>query len=278
MKFPAIIAGATLVCACTGSESSRPVLIASLPQTAEVVRQVAGPEFEVAAVATGGADPETFEPSQSLMRRVSRARAFFTTGTLPFEQSVAPALPVDAYCVDIAEDITPITGTHADAHMTDPHVWASLANLSAMAGEVADYLAVAVPDSAGAYRGRARALQTRLGNLSAEADSVLAAAGRPAFGVWHPSLSYFARDYGLRQVSVGAEHRELSPRQMRQAVDSLRSAGVAILFYDHPGQAAAAAAVAQDAGATPMLIEASPADYPAYLLQLAHIIADGTGR
>ncbi|MDE6394213.1 MAG: zinc ABC transporter substrate-binding protein, partial [Duncaniella sp.] len=53
-----------------------------------------------------------------------------------------------------------------------------------------------------------------------------------SFMVWHPSLSYFARDYGLNQVIVGnAENKDNSVNDLRTAIDSARSTGARIFFF-----------------------------------------------
>lgn len=49
--------------------------------------------------------------------------------------------------------------------------------------------------------------------------------------MWHPSLSYFARDYGLRQISLSPEGKEASVNMMQTAVDSARASGAEILFF-----------------------------------------------
>lgn len=276
---PAVIAAAILTLAsCTGRYTSgKPVLAASVAPVAAMVEAIAGPGYEVVCVTEGGADPESFEPSPSVMGKMARAEAFFTTGTLPFERPLAAALPSGAYEVNLSRELNLISGTHEDTAMTDPHIWASLTNLARMSATVEAWLADARPDSAAVYGARGEAWRRRCAAAFAAADSALGAAGRPAFGVWHPSLSYFARDFGLRQVSIGAEHRELSPRRMRAAIDSLRAARVAVLFYDHPGQSGPQA-IAAEAGAGAVLLEAAPADYVDYIVETANTVANGRVR
>ncbi len=52
-----------------------------------------------------------------------------------------------------------------------------------------------------------------------------------AFAVWHPSLSYFARDYGLEQIAVGAESKEVSPRRLKEIIDEARADSVEVFFF-----------------------------------------------
>ena len=50
-----------------------------------------------------------------------------------------------------------------------------------------------------------------------------------SFLVWHPSLSYFARDYGLHQIALGgAEHKEVSIPALREAIEEARGSGASV--------------------------------------------------
>lgn len=279
MKICALIAAAALLTltGCASKEASeKPLLVASVPQIAEVLEQVAGSGFEVVTVIDGNADVETYEPSPAVMRKVSAAEALFSTGTLPFEAAIDREVPAQAHRLRLVDEVEVIRGTHGHELEEDPHLWASLANLSALAAAIPPLLAEIVPDSAEAYQARAAALQAEMAALAAQADSLLAAAGRPAFGIWHPSLSYFARDYGLEQIAVGAEHRELTPRQMAQAVEHLREHGVKVLFYDNPAKASAVQAIAAEAGAEAVLMPGYEAPYYPALLRIAEQLSTNT--
>lgn len=277
MRFGASVylAAACLLGACTsGAQSDKDVIAVTVPQIAPMVTELAGPGYEVVTVASAGADPESFEPTQAIMRQLGQARVLFATGTLPFEATLTPALAPGSSQVDLSQNVELMYGTHADATAPDPHIWASTSNMARMSTAVEQWLVQACPDSAAAYRSRAEQYRSRCQQSWQRADSILESQGRPAFGAWHPSLSYFARDHGLRQVTVGAEHREMSPRAMRAAIDSLRSAGVGVLFYDHPGQSGPQG-VAAEAGARAVLLEAAPSDYITYTETLAQTIAHG---
>ena len=67
----------------------------------------------------------------------------------------------------------------------------------------------------------------------AQADSTVAsqmqANPAKAFAVWHPSLSYFARDYGLEQIAVGFENKEASPAHLAEVIEEAKEDGVRVL-------------------------------------------------
>lgn len=49
--------------------------------------------------------------------------------------------------------------------------------------------------------------------------------------VWHPSLSYFARDYALNQVSIESEGKEASALQLKSHIDEAKSLAPHVFFY-----------------------------------------------
>ncbi len=251
-------------------------VLSPAPQMTPMLRYIGGDRINVVTVSGNNTDAEHFEPSQRTMQHVAEADIYFVTGTLPYEQALVRSMADGVLSFNLSDTIVPLYGTHTSQLSPDPHIWASLVNLKACAAFVADRLERHVPsEHTGGYTRRATRQIEQLDSLCIHARQALDSAGRPAFGIMHPSLSYFARDFGLRQISVGAEHREMSPRQMCQAVDSLRAANVKILFYDNPGQEQAAKGIAEAAGAQALLLKNNCDNYPAYLLTVARIIARG---
>jgi zinc transport system substrate-binding protein len=48
--------------------------------------------------------------------------------------------------------------------------------------------------------------------------------------IYHPALSYFARDYGLQQISIEEGGKEPSPAHLKDLVDLCRQEDVRIIF------------------------------------------------
>ena len=49
--------------------------------------------------------------------------------------------------------------------------------------------------------------------------------------MWHPSLSYFARDYGLHQISIEYNGKEASVSHLKEEIDVARASGARVFFY-----------------------------------------------
>lgn len=240
-------------CARTGTaagESDKPVVLASIPPLAAIADAIGGDRITTLTVCKADTDPETFEPTAAGRLRMGKADAYFMAGYLPFEHSLAESLQADnpaIRAVDTSRSLELVTGTHSEncdhdhSHDVDPHTWSSLRNGAEIARTVCAAICDIDPDGADIYRAN---LDSLLGRISM-ADSTIRAnldnAPSRAFIVWHPSLSYFARDYGLRQIALGVEGKDPTPARMKAAIDKASADDARVMFvqgqYDNRGAA-----------------------------------------
>lgn len=243
-----ISAAALLLASCVGKDApaDRPLLAVSIPPQAALLQELVDSAFSVVSVMPAGANPETYDPAVSERLRVNSALAYFTLGALPFEQVLTRGLDPKVEVVDAAQGIVPVTGTHAHHHHddadadddhardhgdADPHVWTSWANMARMASNMASAMSRIDPERADIYAARADSIASRCLRAQERERARLDSAGARAFAVWHPSLSYYARDLGLRQIAVGQESKEVSITALRSIVDQAREQGVRVFFF-----------------------------------------------
>lgn len=234
VKICALACGLLALSGCTGRTASngKPVLAVSIEPQRAILEQLAGDNFEIVTVLPAGANPETFDPTLTQRMSMADAEAYFTIGYLPFENVLAAE---SKRVVEVSKGIEPVMGTHSHGdhvHVeADPHVWTSLRNGKIIAVQMARTLKELDPDNAGIYDERLYALEHELDSLDAAVGQQLARAGVKSFAVWHPSLSYFARDYGLRQISVGQESKEASPAALKSVINEALADSVRVFFY-----------------------------------------------
>jgi zinc transport system substrate-binding protein len=51
------------------------------------------------------------------------------------------------------------------------------------------------------------------------------------FIVWHPSLSYFARDYNLNQISIGQEGKESTVEHIHDKIEQAKTSNAKVFFF-----------------------------------------------
>lgn len=267
---------AALVAACSGASDPRPLLVVSIEPQRYMLEQLVGDNYRIVVLMPGGENPETFELPVSRHIEVDTARAVFTVGYLPFEQALAQS--GKAHIVGTTAAITPIYGTHshttASGHThthrsADPHLWTSVRNARVMCQAMAAELTRLCPDSAAVYQARLAAYSAHLDSLDAAFAARLSAARVRSFLVWHPSLSYFARDYGLNQISVSQHNKDISPAALRQVIDHAAASGARVLFNQREYDARQIETIGQAIGAR--LAEFNPGNYD-WETELTHVV------
>lgn len=231
-----------VMAACSKGEQ-RPTLTVSIEPQRYILEQIAGPEWQINTLLDKNADPENFDPTMDVMKSVMRSRAYFRAGNMAFEDVVVSRLTEnnpDMTIVNTSREIVPIYGTHdhgshsAHSHgNADPHTWVSVRNTRAMAAEMHRAMTALDPAHADTYTANYRRLDQRLDSLDRAISATLAPKAGASFLMWHPALSYFARDYDLRQLSLGADGKEMSACGLKDKIDQAGAAGTH-LFITQP--------------------------------------------
>lgn len=261
----ASLAALTLLACKDAPPDPRPLLAAAIPPQQYFLERVAGPEFAVIAMTPPGVDPHTYEPRADRLRELSRARAYFKSG-LEFENawlarflSANPDLKVydpssalmEAAPTDAHDHAAHGDESHSDEHAHDhagrnPHIWLSprLVKLQARAMEAA--LAELYPDRRAAFAANRGRFEQELDALDAHIRQQTVGLSRRAILAYHPSWDYFARDYGLKALSIESEGREPGPAEMAALMRAARDLRVGVVFTEPELSARAANIVARE--------------------------------
>lgn len=272
--------------ACSRHDADKPVLMVSVEPQRAVLERLVGDEFEVASLLGRGSDPENFEPSMGERLRVDAAEVYFATGVLPFEERLRESS--GTRFADTSEGVEFIYGTHShaggehghdcdDGHghigTPDPHYWTSARGAKVIAANMAAVLAKLHPEMADSIRARLTRAVAHYDSLDAALARRLAPVRSRSFAVWHPSLSYFARDYGMRQLTLGADGRELSARALRAAISRARADSVAVFFYQEAVDSRQAGAMSAGIGSRLVRINPMAYDWEGQLILAADALA-----
>lgn len=288
-----LMAGVFSACRRSGADSTNGVertrVAVSIEPLRYFVSAIGGDSVDVSVVMPRGADPETFEPGVTAMKKMHSADVLLTTGLLPFERRIVGTGTEKGNVYGVAEGVTLIYGTHDAGHHhghsaaseykthgqgeADPHVWSSVENARIIAGNVVDALVSADPDRSGYYQERGRALQARLDSLAGVWSQRMAPKEGTAFVVWHPALSYFAREYGLRQIALNVDNKENSSLRLRDVIEDARSHDAGALFVAKGYNPAQTAPVAEELGVRPVEIDVMSADWEGEMEKVVNAVA-----
>lgn len=228
-----------LLAACTATSHDTPIVTVSIEPQKYILEQITGNRVEIRTLIANGANPETFDPSVNHIINLTKSIGFLRMGNIGFEAAILdkvhsenPDLPI----FNTSLGVIPVTGTHSHGPTThetvDPHTWSSVKNVKVISRNMLDAMTEIDPSNAAYYRKNYERFAAHLDSLDNALTARLAPHKGEAFMVWHPSLSYFARDYGLEQIPAGnAENKEVAMGALKDMIDHAAGHNVKVFFY-----------------------------------------------
>ncbi len=259
------------------------IITVSIEPQRYLLEALTGKEWQVNSLLGKGTDPENFDPTISDLKKLTSSGIYMTTGVLPFENALIERVgEKKLQIVDTSNGIGILTGTHhhhtdEDGKHTDdiadPHVWSSLRNAKIIAANMCEALITFDSVNAQKYQNNYERLAKMLDEKDSEIERKLKSAVHRTFVVWHPSLSYFARDYNLNQISLGTNNKELSVESLRRNIDEVRRQNASVLFIQPDMDYGRSATVAKQAGVPVVTINPTSYNFIDELSKIAEIIA-----
>jgi zinc transport system substrate-binding protein len=267
-------------CAPAKKNAGKPVVTVSIIPLRYVIERLSGGDFEAIALVPAGTNPEIYEPTAAQMKAVSESELFFQTGLLDFEQALRAGIEnnaPDLEIVDLSADLPLIEGHHGHAASgepahaltaTDPHVWLSPARMRTMAGRITEKLCAVRPDSAGKYERNRDLLISSIDSLDRHIRHSFSELDKNKILIYHPSLTYYADDYGLHQLSVETDGKEPSATALRNVVQEVRENGIRTIFYQKQLNLRTIEALCLEAGLQAVVFDPLAGDWLANLYTL----------
>jgi len=279
-KLTILLAAACLLANCAGRRTpeDKTLLYVSIAPLQEIVGGIVGDDFAIGVLVPAGASPETYEPTPRQTAELNRAQIVFNVGLIDFEQTLLQKIGKQEKIVNLSRGIDPIAGScshghhgHAHTHGVDPHLWTSPRALQRMAANAYEAIRTAYPDST-KYAQNYERLRKRLQELDARTADKLKNSGVEYFIIYHPALTYYARDYGVEQVAIEADGKEPSARRLSGIIRQAREKGIRKIFYQSQFPASAVETAARDIGAEAVQIDPMRADAIANIDEITDLI------
>lgn len=248
------------------------VAVSIVPQ-ASFVEAVGGDLVEVVTMIPPGGNPENYAPSPKIMKQVSDAQIYFSVGVAAEQNGILPRLRQlnpDMPVIDLASRVDRVYPVLEIAPgQKDPHRWMSPRRVSVMVESIGEELAKADPDHAQIYRKNMKNYQQELAKLHQEIETSLAGVTNRSFIVYHPSMGYFASDYGLTMIALEEEGKAATAQHIQQLIDRARQENIKAIFYQAEMDGKQAQTLARELGGEAQLIAPLAPDYINNLRQTA---------
>lgn len=220
-------------------EPEKKVVTVSILPERTFVEKIAGNDFKVNLLIPPGASPAAYTLLPSQLKDIAKSDLWFRIGYIGFEQSWKDKIEQankNMKVVDLSEGLdlirheTAQNGDHKHVGGVDPHIWLSPALVKKMAKRIADELTLLNPDRGPDYKLNYLKFVKEIDQLNIKIKNALKDYQGREIIVFHPSLSYYARDYGLVQYSLESGGKEPTPQHIAEVVDLARKKNIKVIY------------------------------------------------
>lgn len=267
-------------CKPSAQAEQKPTITVTLEPLRYFTEAIAGDQYQVVSMVPKGSSPETYDPTPQQLVALNKSQAYFRIGHIGFEQtwmdrlaSNSPQLKFfdTSKGIDLIHTAGHQHGDHYHAGGVEPHVWNSTNNAIILAENIYQALSELDTSYQSYYKERLDSLKQTIQQTDRTIRELLQKVDR-TFLIYHPALSYFARDYGLKQISIEDEGKEPSPAQLKTLIETCRKENIHVIFVQQEFDIRNAQLIADELGVTIIPINPLSYDWPTEMINVANAL------
>lgn len=249
-------------------DNDKPVVSVSIQPLKFFVDRLSGEMLEVNVMVPSGASPATYSPTTAQLERLSDSGIYFRIGHLGYEKvflhrlaELNPGMKV----LNLSEEVNLIRGEaiehgdHVHKGGADPHFWMSPAVMLNLLPAMRDAIIGEYPELEETVTDNYQKLYSQINELHKQWEALSLQLTHDTFMIFHPALTYLARDYGFTQVPVERGGKEPSPATLRRIIDMARSRDIPVIFIQQEFDVRSAQLISEESGAE--LVQINPLAY-----------------
>ncbi len=225
----------------TATGESKPLrVVATVGMVADVVREIGGPQVEVAQLMGSGVDPHLYKATRDDVRQIIGAEIVFSGGLMlegrlqDTLDEVAGSQPVFAVTSKLPED--QLLRPEGSAGHPDPHVWMDVAAWASCVDVISHALSTSDPAHSSDFKMRTEEYRIKLKSLHEYGLTSIASIpkDRRVLVTSHDAFGYFGRAYGLEVVGVQglSTESEAGLQRINELVDLLVERKLSAVFVE----------------------------------------------
>jgi zinc transport system substrate-binding protein len=261
-KIILVLAVVAVMFSCNSNKSSNKkqesnvITVSILPQKT-FVEKIAGDDFEINLLIPPGSSPAAYTLLPSQLKDISRSAIWFRIGYIGFEHSWKDKIAqanTNMKVVNLSDGLDLIAdkkeqhGDHVHMDGVDPHVWLSPLLAKQITKRILDELIDLKPEKTAEYKANYMRFVKECDQLNIDLKNKLKPYKGRKIIVFHPSLSYYARDYGLDQYSLESGGKEPTPQHLKNVVDLAKKENIKIIYIQSEFDREHARVFAQEIG------------------------------
>jgi len=264
----------------------KPILTVTIEPQRYFTEQIAGNKYSVVCMVPKGTSPESYDPIPSQLVSLGKSEAYLRIGYIGFEQTWFDRLVDNAphmLVFDTSAGVNLLLDSHhnhgineaGEHHHSsggiDPHIWNSTVNAQVMANNTCKALCSLDKTNETYYIQRCNKFKQEIKQLDDTLRTILKDADK-SFMIYHPALSYFARDYGLHQICIEEGGKEPSPSHIKELIQQCKKEGVRVIFVQQEFDVNNAELLAKETGTKIVRINPLSYDWKGEMIRIAQAL------
>lgn len=267
--FITLVAAVTLVACDNRPEGDARIITVSIEPLRYFTEQIAGDRFRVKTMVPNGSNPENYEPTTRQIEELAYSDIYIKAGNIGFERTWMKRLEAQAphaIIINSSEGIERLKNSHG---VPDPHTWMSTRNAIVIARNIYRVLSVIDSKDSVYFRQNLTQLITKIEATDTRIRGNLTRDKNTSFLIYHPSLTYYAHEYGLTQLALEQNGHEPDAMTLINTINTARKRGVKTLFVQKEFTHRCTSTAAKSTGSRQVTIHPLSYDWPREMERIA---------
>lgn len=113
----------------------------------------------------------------------------------------------------------------------DPHIWLSYSRIEVMVNEIEKELSLLLPEQETLFKENSKIYLDELKAVDSANRKLFETVEHKEFLIYHPSLGYFAEEYGLEMIALESEGKSATVAGMTQTIEFAKEHHLKVVFY-----------------------------------------------
>ncbi len=286
------ISGGLVFSSCNNNETEKTNIdgkikvLVSIPPQKYFVEKIGGDKVDVKVLIPAGTNSHLFDPTPGDLIGIAGTDIYFYNGYLDFEkywidnilENNQQLIPVKvSQGVQFLSDSNCSDHSHeCHDHGVDPHIWLSIKNARIIAANIYEHLVEYFPQHQNYLAANYKLLLGEIDSLDKEIKTKLSKVESRKFMIFHPSLYYYAEEFGLEQIPIELEGKEPTPKHIKVSIDRAKEAGIHTIFIQKEFDLSNARIISEELGGVLVQIDPLSEDWHNNLLLITDNIANAS--
>lgn len=209
------------------------------------VERIVGEDYKINVMLPPGASPAAYDPTPRQLKELNNSSVYFRIGYIPFEKNYIKKfenLNPNMKIIDISKGVDLIK----KGKTIDPHIWLSPKMVKIQIENIMKAMIRVNPQKSKKYRENYEKVKEKLEKLDKNITRKFKNRKSNKFLVYHPSWTYFAKDYNLDQIAIEIDGKTPTPKNIKNTIDFAKKENIKMILVQKQMSIQSAKIIAQE--------------------------------